>query len=522
MSKKIADATINFVSDSNSENVSENANSISNSLANDTRDIKTYGKQNLPWSCNALTKRIDKQEAVFDSAVQRTYVWTADQKSLLIHSLIIGAPIPPMYAVKETVETENGNTKSIYSFLDGKQRSNAIHDYISGLYPLVNVPPVEFEDGTQADINGLYFNDLSDAMKDAIKNTNLVIYVFEGLTDDQTADIFYRLNNGKSLSAIELSRVKAVSLPAFQEIAKSPLFSNSLSAKQIAKYGAEDIAIKAHIMAYSDTKCTDTKFVRPYVETTQVTENQISELKSVFGFVEQIVESANKTENKSVKRAAKRIVTRTHLLSMVPLYLSAIREEVSKELVEQFVLWFFGTTKTSVSAIYNNYSSQGSGHEDHIAKRLGAINTEFEKFEKDCSSAIDAENEEFEKGCAAFAEADANANSETNTETEIQNPNPNEEQENEQKKAQENKQDAQHTRYYVKNPDGSEMVYDYNKGFYSFITSDDFPIYWSNLSYEDRLRDADTLDFKWEDTIPSAAEEDLTAGNVLAMHEVKE
>ena len=518
MSKKIVDATINSEINSNSENQNQNPAS----LANDTRDIKTYGKQNLPWSCNALTKRIDKQEAVFDSAVQRTYVWTADQKSLLIHSLIIGAPIPPMYAVKETVsdsENENGKPKTVYSFLDGKQRSNAIHDYISGLYPLVNVPPVEFEDGTQADINGLYFNDLSDAMKDAIKNTNLVIYVFEGLTDDQTADIFYRLNNGKSLSAIELSRVKAVSLPAFQEIAKSPLFSNSLSAKQIAKYGAEDIAIKAHIMAYSDTKCTDTKFVRPYVETTQVTENQISELKSVFGFVQQIVESANDTENKSVKRAVKRIVTRTHLLSMIPLYLSAVRGEMpDRELVKQFVLWFFGTTKTSVSAIYNNYATQGSGHEDHIAKRLSAINSEFEEFKKDCIAARDAEVEEFERGCVASVKADVSA--ESNTETENQNPNPNPAPE----KAQEDQptKHFQHTRYYVRCSDDNEMIYDYNNGDYSFITSDDFPIYWKNLSYEDRLIDADTLDFKWEDTIPSAAEEDLTAGNVLASHEVKE
>ena len=514
MAKNAVNATIN----SNSEINSENQNQNPASLANYTRDIKTYSKQNLPWSCNALTKRIDKQEAVFDSAVQRTYVWTADQKSLLIHSLIIGAPIPPMYATKETVETENGNTKSIYSFLDGKQRSNAIHDYINGLYALTNVPPIDFEDGSQADINGLYFNDLSDAMKDNIKNTNLVIYVFENLSDDQTADIFYRLNNGKSLSAIELSRVKAVSLPAFQEIARSPLFENSLSAKQIAKYGAEDIAIKAHIMAYSDTKCTDTKFVRPYVEATEVTENQISELKSVFGFVQQIVESANDTENKSVKRAVKRIVTRTHLLSMIPLYLSAVRGEMpDRELVKQFVLWFFGTTKTSVSAIYNNYATQGSGHEDHIAKRLSAINAEFESFKKDYAANIANAKAEAEN---TSAEAESNTN--TETETENQNPNPNEEQENEQEKAQENKQDAQHTRYYVKNPDGSEMVYDYNKGFYSFITSDDFPIYWNNLSYEDRLRDADTLDFKWEDTIPSAAEEDLTAGNVLASHEVKE
>lgn len=434
MSKKIANAAINSISDSNSENAIPN----SVSLSDDTREIKTYNKQNLPWSCNALTKRIDKQEAVFDSAVQRTYVWTIQQKSLLIHSLIIGAPIPPMYAVKETAETENGNQKTIYSFLDGKQRSNAIHDFISGSYALVDVPPIDFEDGSQADINGLYFEDLSDGMKDNIKNTNLVIYVFEGLSDDQTADIFYRLNNGKSLSAIELSRVKAKSLTAFQEIAKSPLFTNSLSEKAIAKYGAEDISIKAHIMAYSDEKCTDTKFVRPYVEQTSVSENQIVELKSVFEFVNGILESTKDTTDKALKRAAKRVVTRTHLLSMIPLYLEAIRGEKDKELIKKFVLWFFGTTETSVSLQYNNNATQGSGHADHIAKRLEAINKEFANYIADHSKqeAKEVPVQEVEN---------RNEKSETPSDSENQKS--------------DSDSNIAFTRYYVQNPDGTEIIY---------------------------------------------------------------
>lgn len=497
MSKKIVDATIN--SDSNSENAIQNPVSLSD----DTREIKTYNKQNLPWSCNALTKRIDKGEAVFDSAVQRTYVWTIQQKSLLIHSLIIGAPIPPMYATKETAETENGNQKTVYSFLDGKQRSNAIHDFISGNYALQDVPPIDFEDGSQADINGLYFDDLSDNMKDNIKNTNLVIYVFEGLSDDQTADIFYRLNNGKSLSAIELSRVKAKSLTAFQEIAKSDLFSNCLSEKAIAKYGAEDIAIKSHIMAYSDEKCTDTKFVRPYVEQTSVSESQISELKSVFEFVNGILESTKDTTDKALKRAAKRVVTRTHLLSMIPLYLEAVRGEKDKELVKKFVFWFFGTAKTSVSLQYNNNATQGSGHEDHIAKRLDAISKEWGNFLK--------EEKQIKETAKTLLDSESkikSGNQNSETETEIADP--------------ADVENADHIRYYVQRPDGHELIYDRNNSFWSFVTEDDFPSYWESMSPMNRLEDLDSLDLKWEDTTTEGMQMAFKDATILAKHAVNE
>lgn len=454
-------------------------------LHDDNREIRTFNKQNLPWSAWSLSKKMDKGEAVFDAAVQRTLVWKVEQKSLLIHSMLIGAPVPPMYAVKS--ESENG--KKIYSFLDGKQRSNAVHDFINNVYALKGIPTITFEDGSEADINGLTFDDLSDNMQDSIRNFNFVIYVFDDISEDEQADIFYRLNNGKALSAIEISRVKAVSLPQFQKLATHDLFTKSLSEKQIAKYGAEDIAIKSHIMAYGPKKSLDTKDVRPYVESVDVTNNQIEELNSVFDFVNEIYNSVYDPNNKVAKRTAKRLVTRTHLLSFIPLYLKAVRGEEDKNTVADFVKYFFGTTKLCISQQYADYSHSGSGHEENVKRRLDAINEEYTKFLTDNKKEVPAKKTE--------EKTEAKAEPEKETENQNQQTTSNSENEN---------QFSDSVLYYVQGKN-EEAVVSADNGYYTVLHEEDFPSYWNVFSPSSRLKDTASLNnLAWQDISESEAQ----------------
>jgi len=191
-------------------------------------------KANIQWSAKQLTKSIEKGTITFDNAVQRGYVWDNDRKSLLIHSMLEGFPIPAFFASKD----ENG-----YSMLDGKQRSEAISGYINGNYFLTNLPEVMAEISIQntenkkevieegLDINGSYFSDLPEDLQDRIKDYSLTVYYFDGITEEEINEMFFRLNNGKPLTAIELTRVKARSLEKFQEIGKHELFTSTLTEK---------------------------------------------------------------------------------------------------------------------------------------------------------------------------------------------------------------------------------------------------------------------------------------------------
>lgn len=338
-------------------------------------------KANISWNARQLSKMMDKGSITFDSAIQRNLVWDDHRKSLLIHSMLTGYPIPAMYASKDS-ETKN------YSMLDGKQRSNAIHDFLNGKFTLTDIPEVTLDDGTEIDINGMYFSGLDEDMQDALNNYSLTIYYFEDITEDEISEMFFRLNFGKPLSAIELSRSKARDLKTIQSIGKHDLFTTSLTEKAFEKYTHEDLVIKSYIMLTSDTPCLDTKFVRPIMETTIFTEDNISLLNSVYDRIlntyKTIIADDSPETGKISKRIAKRLLTRTHMLSIIPIVKRSFEENVSDEMFTNWVKNFFCGTKSVTK--YNDYNTRcasGSGHAENVKVRLKVVKKDYEKFMKE-------------------------------------------------------------------------------------------------------------------------------------------
>ena len=337
-------------------------------------------KANISWNARQLSKMIDKGSITFDNAVQRGLVWDDERKSLLIHSMLEGYPIPAMYAAKDT-ESKN------YSMLDGQQRSNAIHDYLNGKFTLKNVPEVTLEDGTEVDINGMYFSGLDEDMQDTLSNYSLTIYYFEDITDEQIAELFYRLNNGKPLSQIEHSRSVAKSLKTIQAIGKHELFTTALTEKAFARYTHEDLVVKSYIMLTSDTPCLDSKVTRPVMETAVFTEDDVKLLNAVYDRIlntyKTIISDTSEETGKLSKRIAKRLITRTHMLSILPIVKRSLDENISDEMFTNWVKNFFCGTKSVTK--YNEYNTRctaGSGHAENIKVRMDVIRKDYEKFMK--------------------------------------------------------------------------------------------------------------------------------------------
>lgn len=196
-------------------------------------------KANMQWTGKKLARMATDGEIDFNISVQRGNVWKRDKQSLLIHSMITDYPIPPFYAVKN----ENGN----YSMLDGKQRSEAIRAFLNNEFALDDsTPEVTLKNGMIDDISGLTYSQLCEEIQDKIKDYSLTVYWFDScITDDEISEMFFRLNNGKPLSAIELTRVKAKSIDTIRSLAKHPIFSEALKETAINKYTNEDIIIKS-------------------------------------------------------------------------------------------------------------------------------------------------------------------------------------------------------------------------------------------------------------------------------------
>jgi hypothetical protein len=343
-------------------------------------------KANIQWSAKQLVKSIEKGTVTFDNAVQRGYVWDQDRKSLLIHSMIEGYPIPAFFAVKD----ENGH----YSMLDGKQRSEAINGYINDKYHLTNLPEVLAEvtacnikgekETTEEmiDINGSVFSDLPEEIQDRIKDYSLTVYYFDGITEDEISEMFFRLNNGKPLTAIELTRVKAKSLEQIKEISRHDVFTSTLTEKAINKYTNEDIVIKSWAVLYTNNPNLETKNIRPLIEQAEITAEQADNLKNIYSRLLEVYTTLTSTGDKQDAKTAKRIITRTHLISLVPIISKQINGNTWD--VVTFTNWakrfFAGTKSATTNEVYNEASRSGSGKAENVKKRIDIIADDYKQY----------------------------------------------------------------------------------------------------------------------------------------------
>lgn len=228
-------------------------------------------KSNIQWTAKQIAKMMDKGTLGFDNSVQRGLCWKTDKKILLIDSMFQNYPIPAFYAAR--------NEDKTYDMLDGKQRCHAIKEFIEGKFKLDGIEEVELEDGESIDVNGMSFEELPEELQDRVKDYSLTVYFFLDLSDDQVSEMFYRLNNGKALSAIELTRVKAKSFDAIRELGNHEIFKNALTLKQVNKYTNEDIVIKTYAMLYTENPSFETKKIRPLMQDVEFTEQQKEEIK---------------------------------------------------------------------------------------------------------------------------------------------------------------------------------------------------------------------------------------------------
>lgn len=180
-------------------------------------------ESNIPFKVKKIVQFIDKGKIVLDHYCQRpSGVWKQDRPSLLIHSLLMGFPVPPLYSVKD-----NG----IYSVLDGKQRLTVIQGFLHDEWTLIKDMPEVYIDNIEYDISGLKFSKLPTELKEQLEDADLLLYVLEDCTDEQIEESFFRLNYGVDLSLEQKNHAKlgkeltafineTINLPFFKTKAK--------------------------------------------------------------------------------------------------------------------------------------------------------------------------------------------------------------------------------------------------------------------------------------------------------------
>lgn len=329
----------------------------------------------IPWNAKQITKMIDNGTLTFDNAVQRGFVWDKARMSLLIDTMLRqGYPIPPFYVVKDgrTVQTPKGPV-ALLDALDGKQRNMTIYSFRKNEFKLVGLEPINTDDGP-IDINGMTYETLPDELRDAFDSKSIICYMFSDATEEDITEIMRRLNNGKPLSAIDITRIKAADLPGLKSMGEHPLFTTYLSDKARDGHQQEDIIIKSYVLLTSENKSLDNKDIRPFYKTLTITGEIRERLTKIYDMLLEIIEYLQAEH----KKTARKLTMKTHMISVVPFLDKGIQDGKTAEQLGACLAQFYDEGSPSTNDAYNAATRDGSNHAEKVKIRLDALDAEYE------------------------------------------------------------------------------------------------------------------------------------------------
>jgi len=333
--------------------------------------IKGADRSRVEWTTRKLVELVEDGTVNFNIDIQRGYVWKDnDKKSAFIRSLILDRHIPPLYFNK---------VEDIYEGEDGKQRTLTIIKFLNDEFELSGLEEFtvinEAGETEEMDVNGCKFSELPECFQNAIKEYSFTICYTDNADQDEQADTFYNLNNGQSLNAATMNRVKAKSKEQIIKLGKHKLFADALSQTAIDGHVNEDLVAKAHAVLNSEEVSTDTKWIRPYMKEAEITEEDKCLLNKVF---DRIYNIHSMIED---DRIAKRIYARTHMISIVPIILESLNDGYSdRQMMEWFVNFFCGKKSPTTSKEYNDAAGRGTGKNSAVRKRLEEIKKNYDLY----------------------------------------------------------------------------------------------------------------------------------------------
>jgi hypothetical protein len=348
--------------------------------------IMSLEKASIVWSAKQLSGMIKNDKINFNHIIQRSYVWERTRKTGLIESMIIGYPIPPVFAKR----MDDGTGKrggNIYYIMDGKQRLSTVKEYLNDEFALTDIPPVNYFDEEKdeecaVDISGMKFSELPDSLRDHLNTATFNVTYFDNLTKEEERELFKRLNAGKPLSTKARMLASAKNIEELLDIGSHKLFDEMLTEKARASKNQVTLVMKAWTML--NKKLEDVSFAskdfNPAIESAEITDEEKIELANVFDFIVGIHDELVGNHEKSV---AKKLYTETHFISLIPYIKSCMENGIAEAMVAEWLVSFFKTENDT--EVYNKYmraSKEGVARNASIVARNEALSESHKEFFK--------------------------------------------------------------------------------------------------------------------------------------------
>lgn len=336
-------------------------------------------KASISWSAKQLKNMIVNGKIDFNHIIQRSYVWERKRKSALIESMIIGYPIPPVFAKRfdDGTGKRGGN---IYCIMDGKQRLSTVAQYLNDEFALTELPPVVYMDEAfggecETDISGMKFSELPEALQDHLNSVIFSVTYFDNLTKEEERELFKRLNAGKPLSTKSRLLASCNDIEGLLDIGSHELFEDMLTEKSKDNKNQVTLVMKAWCMLNQPIEeiSFEGKVFNPLFETASISDEERQELDKVFALIHDT--HLTLAENKE-KAVAKKLYTETHMISLVPFFAQAVDKGIEAQMMADWLIDFFGNH----SEQYDVSAGNGSAKNSNIIVRNSILEASFEQF----------------------------------------------------------------------------------------------------------------------------------------------
>lgn len=343
-------------------------------------------KASIVWSAKQLSGMVKNEKINFDHIIQRSYVWERTRKSALIESMIIGYPIPAVFA-KRIDDGSGKRGSNTYFIMDGKQRLSTVKEFLNDEFALSKLSPVTYFDTdadkeVSVDISGMKFSELPDGLKDFLNTVTFNVTYFDNLTKEEERELFKRLNAGKPLSAKNKTLASAKNIEELLDIGSHKLFEDMLTEKARQNKNQVTLVMKAWTML--NREITDVSFAskdfNPMIEEAEISDNEKLELAQVFDY---IVNAHDELVENKEKDVAKKLYTETHLISLIPYIKQSMNNGVNEAMFGEFLTNFFKTENDSdVYAKYMEACSNGIARNASVVARHNALGESYKEFFK--------------------------------------------------------------------------------------------------------------------------------------------
>lgn len=347
-------------------------------------------KASIVWSAKQLSSMVKNGKIDFNHIIQRSYVWERTRKSALIESMIIGYPIPAVFA-KRIDDGSGKRGSNTYYIMDGKQRLSTVKEFLNDEFVLSKLEPITYFDADEdkevtIDISGMKFSELPDGLKDYLNTVTFSVTYFDNLTKEEERELFKRLNAGKPLSAKNKTLASAKNIEELLDIGSHKLFEEMLTDKAKQNKNQAVLVTKAWTMLNREVEDVSfaSKEFNPQIEEMEISDNDKLELVKAFDYIVNIHDELIGNHEKDV---AKKLYTETHLISLMPYIKQSIDNEVSVAMFAEFLISFFKTENDSdVYSDYMEACNSGIARNASVIARHNALGKSYKEFFKEENS----------------------------------------------------------------------------------------------------------------------------------------